>query len=68
MLQLVTHRPNQPQPKICFYILNKGSNSGKPLNAPCANCFVAFFENENEKEFYNLYQSYSYGSKYPGYI
>lgn len=52
MLQLVTHRPSQPQPKICFYILNKGSNSGKPLTAPCANCFVAYFENENEKEFY----------------
>lgn len=53
MLQLVTYRPGQQQPKFSFFILNKGLNAGKPLNEPCANCFTATCENENEKEFYS---------------
>jgi hypothetical protein len=45
-----------------FFILNKGNNSGKPLTAPCANCFVIQFQNETEKEqvywlMYSLWQS-----------
>jgi hypothetical protein len=45
-----------------FFILNKGNNSGKPLSAPCANCFVIQFQNETEKEqvywlMYSLWQS-----------
>ena len=45
-----------------FFILNKGNNSGKPLTAPCANCFVIQFQNEIEKEqvywlMYSLWQS-----------
>ena len=45
-----------------FFILNKGNNSGKPLTAPCANCFVIQFQNETEKEqvywlLYSLWQS-----------
>lgn len=52
MLQLVTHRPGSAQPPFSFFILNKGMNSGKPLTAPCANCFVATCSNENEKEMY----------------
>lgn len=45
-----------------FFILNKGNNSGKPLKAPCANCFVIQFQNETEKEqvywlLYSLWQS-----------
>src|SRR5690606_2848254 len=30
--------------------LNKGLNSGKPLNEPCANCFVIVFSSDEEKE------------------
>ena len=26
-----------------FFILNKGMNTGKPLNEPCPNCFVILF-------------------------
>ncbi len=45
-----------------FFILNKGNNSGKPLSAPCPNCFVIQFQNETEKEqvywlMYSLWQS-----------
>lgn len=45
-----------------FFILNKGNNSGKPLSAPCPNCFVIQFQNEIEKErvywlIYSLWQS-----------
>lgn len=45
-----------------FFILNKGNNSGRPLSAPCANCFIIQFQNEIEKEqiywlIYCLWQS-----------
>lgn len=45
-----------------FFILNKGNNSGKPLIAPCPNCFVIQFQSEEEKEkiywlLYSLWQS-----------
>ena len=45
-----------------FFILNKGNNSGKPLVAPCPNCFVIQFQCEEEKEktywlSYSLWQS-----------
>jgi len=45
-----------------FFILNKGNNSGKPLVAPCPNCFVIQFKCEEEKEqiywlSYSLWQS-----------
>jgi hypothetical protein len=45
-----------------FFILNKGNNSGKPLLAPCPNCFVIQLQNETEKEqvywlLYSLWQS-----------
>ena len=35
-----------------FYILNKGMNSGKPLEMPCANCFSLSCNSEADKEFY----------------
>ncbi len=35
-----------------FYILCKGLNSGKPLTAPCPNCFVCICKNEEQKDFY----------------
>lgn len=35
-----------------FYILNKGMNSGKPLEMPCANCFSLSCSSEADKEFY----------------
>lgn len=45
-----------------FFILNKGNNSGKPLVAPCPNCFVIQCKTESEREqvywlAYSLWQS-----------
>lgn len=36
--------------KPCFYALNKGLNSGKPLLKPCWNCFKIEAENEELRE------------------
>lgn len=35
-----------------FFILSKGNNSGKPLDKPCPNCFVALCTSQDQKEFY----------------
>ena len=34
-----------------IFILNKGLNSGKPLEKSCPNCFVITVKNNEEKEF-----------------
>ena len=49
--RLKTHRPETTYTNPHFFILNKGLNSGKPLNAPCPNCFVCLTENEGDREF-----------------
>ncbi len=50
-----------------FFILNKGNNSGKPLSAPCPNCFVIQFQNEIEKEqvYWLMYSSWQSNAFYP---
>ena len=45
-----------------FFILNKGLNSGKPLQSECANSFVLLFDNNDKREeyywmAYSLWQS-----------
>jgi hypothetical protein len=35
-----SHAKNRVYSKPHFFILCKGNNSGKPLTAPCPNCFV----------------------------
>lgn len=45
-----THCENASYKQPHFYILNKGNNSGKPLNQPCPNCFVCLCSSEEEKE------------------
>ena len=38
-----------------FFILNKGRNSGKPLQQECVNCFVFIADNQEEQQhFFNL--------------
>lgn len=49
----------------CFFILNKGMNSGKPLTSPCPNCFVLTASTPAEKDFFywlcfGLWQSNSF--------
>ncbi|MFT5253696.1 MAG: hypothetical protein ACI87N_002739 [Flavobacteriales bacterium] len=38
--EIKTHQPGRTYHKSHFFILNKGLNSGKPMNQPCPNCFV----------------------------
>lgn len=52
-IKITTFSPGKNYSGHFFYILNKGNNSGKPLKAPCPNCFVCECETEEEKE--NLY-------------
>ena len=49
--RIKTHRLNQNYSEPHFFILNKGLNSGKPLNQPCPNCFVCITANETDKDF-----------------
>lgn len=49
-LNIKSHRSGSTYQQPHFFILNKGNNSGKPLTAPCPNCFVIQFDNEDEKE------------------
>lgn len=48
--KLKCHRANEEYKGFHFFILNKGLNSGKPLNEPCPNCFVCFCQSEQERE------------------
>ena len=57
-----THRPGVTYNAPHFFILNKGLNSGKPLQSDCANCFVLLFDNIDKREeyywmAYSLWQS-----------
>ena len=49
-LNIKSHRSGSTYQQPHFFILNKGNNSGKPLTAPCPNCLVIQFNNEDEKE------------------
>jgi hypothetical protein len=59
---LKTHKIGKDYVNPHFFILNKGNNSGKPLENHCANCFVMEFKTLEEKEsyywlFFGLWQS-----------
>lgn len=49
--RLKTHKLNKEYTEPHFFILNKGLNSGKPLNIPCPNSFVCFTDNETDRDF-----------------
>jgi len=50
IFNIKSHRQGVVYSMPHFFILNKGNNSGKPLFAPCPNCFVIQFQCEEEKE------------------
>lgn len=61
MLKIKTHKLKNTYQNPHFFILNKGNNSGKPMEAPCPNCFVCLCKDEAEKQklywlFYGLWQ------------
>ncbi len=45
-----THKPERVYSTPHFYILNKGLNSGRPMNDPCPNCFVVTTSSEDLRE------------------
>jgi hypothetical protein len=49
-IKITTFSPEKKYSGHIFYILNKGNNSGKPMDHPCPNCFVCECETEEEKE------------------
>ena len=48
--EIKTHRLGRIYNNPHFYILNKGLNSGRPMNEPCPNCFVVTTESEEQRE------------------
>lgn len=50
MFQLKTYRQGMKIQKHSFFILNKGLNSGKPMNEPCPNCFMCSCSTDTEKQ------------------
>jgi hypothetical protein len=52
-----------------FYILNKGLNSGRPMNEPCPNCFVVTTNTKEQREaLYYLCMSLQIGRYFCYYI
>ena len=47
--EIKTHRVGITYEKPHFFILNKGLNSGKPLQNPCPNCYVITTQSESDK-------------------
>ena len=46
--EIKTHRVGITYAKPHFFILNKGLNSGKPLEEPCFNCYVIMTKSQVE--------------------
>jgi len=65
MQKITTYSPDQKRSPFAFFILNKGMNSGKPMEHPCPNCFTFNASTQEEKDhFYwicfGLWQSRSF--------
>ncbi len=52
MQKITTYSPDQKRSPFAFFILNKGLNSGKPLEHPCPNCFTFNAVDQAEKDLY----------------
>ena len=50
--KITTYSPDQSRTSFAFFILNKGMNSGKPMEQPCPNCFTFHASNQEEKDLY----------------
>jgi len=48
--EIKTHRSGRTYNTPHFFILNKGLNSGKPLEQPCPNCFVITTSTKKQRE------------------
>ena len=52
MQKITTYSPDQARSPFAFFILNKGMNSGKPMENPCPNCFTFNAKSQEEKDHY----------------
>ena len=52
MQKITTYSPDQARSPFAFFILNKGMNSGKPMEQPCPNCFTFNAKSQEEKDHY----------------
>lgn len=52
MHKITTYQPDQDRSSFAFFILNKGMNSGKPMEQPCPNCFTYHAATQQEKDLY----------------
>ena len=50
MQKITTYSPDQKRSLFAFFILNKGMNSGKPMEHPCPNCFTIIAADQAEKD------------------
>ncbi len=50
MQKITTYNPDQKRTQFAFFILNKGMNSGKPMEYPCPNCFTFNAADQAEKD------------------
>ncbi|MBK6483739.1 MAG: hypothetical protein IPG01_11535 [Chitinophagaceae bacterium] len=50
--RITCYSAGQQLPGIHFFILSKGLNAGKPLDAACPNCFVFSCKSEEERDKY----------------
>ena len=48
--RIKTHQPGRTYKTPHFFILNKGLNSGRPMNVECPNCFVIETKKTSQKE------------------
>ncbi len=67
--EIKTHQPGRTYNTPHFFILNKGLNSGKPMNQPCPNCFVITTQsNEFRESLYYLCLSLKIGKYFAYYL
>jgi hypothetical protein len=52
MQKITTYNADQKRSPFAFFILNKGMNSGKPMEHPCPNCFTFNAVDQTEKDHY----------------
>ena len=67
--EIKTHKLGRTYIKPHFFILNKGLNSGRPMNEPCPNCFIVILETKEQREsLYYLCLSLQIGQYFKFYI
>jgi hypothetical protein len=69
IFEIKTHKIGRTYSNPHFFILNKGLNSGKPLDKPCTNCFViSTTSTANRESLYYLCLSLKVGQYFGYYL